>query len=204
MKPRRAYHHGDLRNALVDAAVTLLEARPVAELSLREVARQAGVSSGAPYHHFQTRADLLVDVACRGFEGLAAVVRPIDESDDPPRLRLQKRCEAYIHFAVDHAAHYQVMFSPEIQASAEQARYEAVARREFEGLQRAVGAVVPELAGQALFALSRTFWSAAHGFVLLLLDGTIDTLGESSQRGAAIRTTAVHLTDMVGAQRTQR
>jgi AcrR family transcriptional regulator len=198
MKAHREYHHGDLRKALVDAAASLLEIRSATDLSLREVARQAGVSSGAPYHHYQTKADLLVDVACRGFEGLAAVVQPIDESDEPPQVRLQQRCEAYIVFGVEHAAHYRVMFSPELRTSTEHARYDAIARREFDGLQKAVGAVAPELTGQALFALSRTVWSAAHGFVFLLVEGTINALGPSQQR-AAIRTTAIHLTAMVTA-----
>ena len=67
----KSYHHGDLRHALVAAAIGLLDQRPAAEIGLREVARAVGVSSAAPYRHFRSREDLMTAVAAEGFAALA-------------------------------------------------------------------------------------------------------------------------------------
>ncbi len=71
MTTSRSYHHGDLRASLLDAAEALLEAAPERQLTLREVAKSAGVSHAAPYHHFASLADLLAAIAARGFARLA-------------------------------------------------------------------------------------------------------------------------------------
>jgi AcrR family transcriptional regulator len=70
--PRTSYHHGALRETLLDATLRLIEAEGIGAVSLRRVAREAGVSSGAPYHHFADRADLLAALSARGYELLAA------------------------------------------------------------------------------------------------------------------------------------
>lgn len=198
MSTRGAYHHGDLRRALVEAAVELLGSTTAADLSLREVARQAGVTTGAPYHHFKTKADLLVEVACAGFEGLAQELAFIDAASAAPAERLQKRIEAYVGYALRHGAHYRVMFSPELRSSSELARYERVAREGFAGLVRAVQAVRPDLKRGAIHSLARTTWAAAHGFVLLALDRTLPALEDAdSIASSVIRKTARHLVEMV-------
>src|SRR5690242_14204186 len=71
----KPYHHGDLQNALVDAAQTILEREGPAALSLRAVAREAGVSPAAPYHHFKDKDELITAVANRGFQMLAECMR---------------------------------------------------------------------------------------------------------------------------------
>lgn len=202
MVRRVSYHHGDLRRALVSSAIELLATTSPGALSLREVARHAGVTTGAPYHHFQTKADLLLEVACAGFEGLARELAPIDASEaEVAAERLQKRIEAYIRFALAHGAHYRVMFAPELRTSSELARYEAVARAGFDGLVRAVEAVRADLTGKASQALARTVWAAAHGFVMLALDGTVRALGDEASPSKVIRTTVAHLVAMVLAAR---
>lgn len=200
MARRASYHHGDLRRALVSATIELLATNSPGELSLREVARKAGVTTGAPYHHFRTRADLLVEVACAGFEGLARELAPVDAAAGEAAERLRKRIEAYIRFAIEHAAHYRVMFAPEVRASSEIERYEAVSREGFEGLVRAVEAVRPDLRGSRSRALAQTVWAAAHGFVMLALDGTVHALGVGATPSKVIRTTATHLVAMVTGQ----
>jgi hypothetical protein len=201
MARRASYHHGDLRRALLSSAIELLATTSPGELSLREVARHAGVTTGAPYHHFQTKADLLVEVACAGFEELAGELARVDALPAPPPERLQKRIEAYMRFALAHGAHYRVMFAPELRASSELERYEAVARAGFDGLVRSVEAIRSDLRGKAARSLARTVWAAAHGFVMLALDGTVGALGDEASPSRIVRTTAAHLVAMVSAER---
>ena len=195
--PSRAYHHGDLRRAIVQATIELLETTSASDLSLREVARRAGVTSGAPYHHFKTKADLLVDVACVGFEALGVELAAVDASKASPIDRLRKRIEVYLRFALAHGGHYRVMFSPELVQSTNLASYEAVARAGFDGLVAAVATARPDLDGRAARSLARTVWAAAHGFVLLALDGVVQRLEHEHSSPDPIRATAKHIAGMV-------
>lgn len=199
MSSRRRYHHGDLRRALVDAAIALLDEHGDASaLSLREVARRAGVTTGAPYHHFATRADLLVELAIEGFAALSQALAPVDLSAASPELRLRRRIETYMRFALAHRAHYRVMFAPELATSARAPEYERVARDGFASLAAAVGAVRPGLAAADVFGLARSAWAGAHGFVMLAADGTVERLGgRANELERALRLTARHLTAMV-------
>lgn len=197
MAARRAYHHGDLRQALVGAAIELLETTSAEGLSLREVARKAGVTTGAPYHHFKTKADLLVEVACLGFEALGQRLAVADSSRASAGERLASRIEAYMDFAIEHGAHYRVMFAPELRESSELARYEEVSRRGFEGLVRSVAAARPDVDEVRAQELARTVWASAHGLVLLTLDGTLEALERPKVRSQTLRTTVQHLVSLV-------
>jgi AcrR family transcriptional regulator len=105
----RPYHHGDLRRALIDAARRLLEAEGPAALSLRAVAREAGVSPAAPYHHFKDKAQLLDAVAD---EGWLIMSRTLTEalSQAPAEDRLNPVMLAYVRFARERPALYRVMY----------------------------------------------------------------------------------------------
>lgn len=123
---KRTYHHGDLRRALLDAAWRLVAEKGLAALTLREVARAAGVSHAAPYHHFPTRTALLDALAEEGFAGLDRAMaeaqagpaaggpaevgqtpRPVDGADVMVRIG-----RAYVDFACAHPEQLQVMFRP--------------------------------------------------------------------------------------------
>lgn len=109
-KDARPYHHGDLPRVLLDAAVqAILEVGPAA-VSLRDLARRAGVSHAAPAHHFGDKAGLLTAVAADGFERLAATLR---ETHQRTGSFLEVGV-AYVRFAVTHRAHFEVMFRPEL------------------------------------------------------------------------------------------
>jgi AcrR family transcriptional regulator len=109
-KDARPYHHGDLRQALLDAAVqALLEVGPAA-VSLRDLARRTGVSHAAPAHHFGDKAGLLTAVATDGFRRLAAT---LGEAYQATGSFLEVGV-AYVGFAVTHRAHFEVMFRPEL------------------------------------------------------------------------------------------
>lgn len=105
----RPYHHGDLRRALVDAARRILEAEGPNALSLRAVAREAGVSPAAPYHHFKDKAELLDAVAQEGWEMLDAAMAKA-KSEAQPRNKLNALGIAYVCFARENPALYRVMY----------------------------------------------------------------------------------------------
>ena len=105
----RPYHHGDLRRALVDAARRLLEAEGPSALSLRAVAREAGVSPAAPYHHFKDKAELLDAVAQEGWDILQVQMAEAKNSDKG-RHQLTALGLAYVCFARDNPALYRVMY----------------------------------------------------------------------------------------------
>ena len=106
----KPYHHGDLQNALVDAAQTILEREGPAALSLRAVAREAGVSPAAPYHHFKDKDELIAAVAHRGFQMLSERMRAASEKKDTDAEKGLAIGVAYVCFARDHPAMYHTMF----------------------------------------------------------------------------------------------
>src|SRR3954453_1536093 len=104
--PHRSYHHGDLRRAILTAALDVIAADGPSALSLRDLPRRAGVSHAAPAHHFKDRTGLLTAIAAEGYELLAAALR---EASD-----LKDAGVRYVRFAREHPAHFQVMFAPEL------------------------------------------------------------------------------------------
>lgn len=105
------YHHGDLRNALIAAGVQMLESEGAQGLSLRKLAKQAGVSHNAPYMHFADKEALLAAIAEEGFHILTDAVRSaVDTAGDDWRQQLSAGSWAYVRFALDHPSHLQVMF----------------------------------------------------------------------------------------------
>ena len=104
----RPYHHGDLRRGLIEAAQTVLERDGPQALSLRAVAREAGVSPAAPYHHFKDKSELLVAVAGEGFSALHAAMSEAVQAD--PARNLISMGLAYVKFARAHPALYRAMY----------------------------------------------------------------------------------------------
>ena len=109
-KDARPYHHGDLPRALLEAAVQAIAEAGPAAVSLRDLARRTGVSHAAPAHHFGDKAGLLTAVATDGFQRLAATLRGTYEATGS----FLEVGVAYVSFAVDHRAHFEVMFRPEL------------------------------------------------------------------------------------------
>jgi AcrR family transcriptional regulator len=106
----RPYHHGDLRRALIEAGRGLLEREGIAALSLRAVAREAGVSAAAPYHHFKDRAALLAAIAHEGNAAMHAEMRAAFDGAQPGKPRVVAVGVAYVGFAVANPALYRLMF----------------------------------------------------------------------------------------------
>ncbi|MER5279836.1 TetR/AcrR family transcriptional regulator [Streptomyces sp. NPDC002809] len=164
MTSPRTYHHGDLRRAVLAAALDVIRTEGPAALSLRDLARRAGVSHAAPAHHFKDRTGLLTAVATEGYGLFAAALA------DAPDLR--ERGVRYVRFAAEHPAHFQVMFQPDLYraddpdllAAKERASQEL--RAGVTELPAAGRGDDPRLAGVAA-------WSLAHGFATLLLSGNL-------------------------------
>src|SRR5690242_15476760 len=114
----RPYHHGDLRRALLDAALQLVVERGRPDFTLREVARQAGVSHNAPYNHFADKAELVVALTIEGFHKLEVALRSSYERHaGTPLERTLAVSSAYLRFALDHPAVYSLLFRPELRQS---------------------------------------------------------------------------------------
>jgi AcrR family transcriptional regulator len=172
---RAAYHHGDLRRALLDASLTLVEEAGIGAVSLREVARKAGVSHNAPYHHFKDRGSLLAAIAEEGFAQLAAEMAAARAAAPDARARLQACGLAYVRFALKSAARFKLMFRPELAAPAEEG---ALARASTPALETLTQAIVEaQQAGLAPpgdpMPLVLTSWCAVHGLASLWLDGPL-------------------------------
>ncbi|WP_327429299.1 TetR/AcrR family transcriptional regulator [Streptomyces sp. NBC_01236] len=161
----RPYHHGDLRRAILSAALDVITAEGPSALSLRDLARRAGVSHAAPAHHFKDRTGLLTVIAAEGYELLAAA---LDAADD-----LRDAGVRYVRFAREHPAHFQVMFSPELLREND---VELATARTLAGerLRTAVSALPAEGRGPDTHLAGVAAWSLAHGFATLLLSHNLD------------------------------
>ena len=173
MGKKRPYHHGNLRQALIDAALELIEERGVSALTLREVARRVGVTHAAPQRHFADRAALVAAVAEQGFRGLAAHVAAVRGSARTPAQRLRALGVAYVEYALAHPAHLRVMFSPEVADKSRHPELAAAAQAVHAALVDQIadaqrhGSVAPGDPDELSFAA----WSMVHGCAVLLIDG---------------------------------
>ena len=165
-KPRpRPYHHGDLRRAVLAAALTEIEESGPAAMSLRSIARRADVSHAAPAHHFGDKAGVLTAIAAEGYRLLASMTREAMESGGDFRTVGL----AYVQFAFRYRAHFEVMFRPELYRDDDE---EFVAARGLAGnvLLESVSSVVGD-DEKDLWAGVVGAWSFVHGFETLWLNG---------------------------------
>ncbi|HSI51454.1 MAG TPA: TetR/AcrR family transcriptional regulator [Ideonella sp.] len=169
-KPKTTYHHGNLREALLDAAEALLPKHGAEGLTLREVARQAQVSHGAPYHHFPSREALLAAVAERGFVGLGQAMQSAKGAT--PRDRLVGICEAYVAFAARHPTRFRLMFGPLLASKALYPGLQQAGEQSFFLLLEASREVAPDEA----MPLALAGWSMAHGLAHLRINKVFDSL----------------------------
>ncbi|MGI5217896.1 TetR/AcrR family transcriptional regulator [Nocardia sp. CA-290969] len=174
--PRTSYHHGALRDALLTACLRLIETEGIAAVSLRRVAREAGVSSGAPYHHFPDRAALLADLVTQGFRLLAERLTEARTTADSPTAALLALEQSYIRFARDKPAYFRLMFRPELSQPEKHPDARAAGEAAFGVLAEAVGDCVAagELSPDRAETTVLTVWALGHGLASLWLDGHLD------------------------------
>jgi AcrR family transcriptional regulator len=164
------YHHGDLRRALLASALDILEEG--SEPSLRAVARRAGVSHMAPYHHFPDRRALVAAVAEEGLLALRdALLAAVETAPGNPGRQLLETGVAYVRFAVGSPARYRLMFSAELVERADLPEVQAAADAAYGVLLEAVRREIGEAAPESVVALRALgAWSTVHGLSMLILD----------------------------------
>jgi AcrR family transcriptional regulator len=163
---RDTYHHGDLRATILAQAAVLVADRGAAALSLRELARLAGVSHAAPAHHFADRRGLFTALAAQGWRLLA-------EALAGARPEFGSAAVAYVRFATAHPGHYAVMFDRSLVDAADS---ELLAARAAAGaeLSAGVGTLADPRAAEDPQAAALAAWSMVHGYVMLWLNGQTD------------------------------
>jgi len=184
------YHHGDLHDALLGAAERVLERDGLPGLTLRAVAREAGVSHAAPTHHFGDLTGLLSELAAIGFRRFNAAMIAAAGTETHPLMKALARAKAYVAYARAQPGMYGLMFRTERLDMTRPSLHEA-ATASFEGLASAVGAGRSEkLTGEALSldqaaAIARA-WSLVHGFTTLLLDGRLKDILRRLPEGTGV------------------
>jgi AcrR family transcriptional regulator len=166
------YHHGDLGRALLVAADELLAESGAGALSLREVARRAGVSHNAPYHHFPDRRSLLKRLSERHMAQLLEDQRRAVAGATPGASAIHAIMSAYVDYAVAHPQGFALVFDPEICIpGAPSAEMAPLIRANEELIAEAVVVVDPTLSGERLEATVAGAWSLAHGMATLVVAG---------------------------------
>jgi AcrR family transcriptional regulator len=179
-KEETPYHHGALRDALLQAAERVLERDGLAGLTLRAVAREAGVSHAAPTHHFGDLTGLVSELAAIGFRQFNAAMAASCAPDTPFPAKGLARAKAYIAYAQAHPGMYGLMFRTERLDYSRPSLHEA-AEASFAGLAHAIAASRHEhieeeaLTLEQAAAIARA-WSLVHGFTMLLLDGRLEDI----------------------------
>ncbi len=177
-RPRRPYHHGNQREAILQAALKLVETVGPGGITLRATARLAGVSQAAPYRHFASKEALLAAVAEEGFRALTAMQRDSTRDKADPIEGFQALGLAYIGFASSHPSHFRVMFAPEV---ADKVAYPALAEAAAEAFGLLVDVIAQcqkagKVKGGDPKELALAAWSVVHGLSALVVDRQLSEL----------------------------
>jgi AcrR family transcriptional regulator len=202
-RPRRAprsagatddtpYHHGALRDGLLEAAERVLERDGLAGLTLRAVAREAGVSHAAPTHHFGDLTGLVSELAAIGFRQFNATMEAARAAGAAGLERAMAGAKAYVGYAQAHPGMYGLMFRTERLDMSRPSLREA-ANASFAGLASAVGASRHEQISEQALSLEQAAaiaraWSLVHGFTMLLLDGRLADILRRVPKGTTVET----------------
>lgn len=170
------YHHGDLKNALIQAGVEILASEGLGGLSLRKVAKHAGVSHAAPYSHFADKQALIAAISTEGFKQLFVQIKEIVEAHrDHPKSLLIETAWAYVQFALNQPDRFKLMFSSVLEKEKDYPDFVEYSQKNFAQLVEVV--TVCQSAGilrpgpPDLTAVS--IWAAVHGLVMLILEDQV-------------------------------
>jgi AcrR family transcriptional regulator len=182
IEQKQGFHHGNLRQALVEAALQILVKEGPEAITLREVARRAGVTHAAPYRHFDGKEALLAAVAEEGFRLLHQEMAEAAEGQGgDPLDRIQAFGDAYVRFALKNPSHYRLMYGPEFAHRSQHPALEKASRDAFavllEAVRQAQEAKLSRDGDPVQLALAT--WSLVHGLSLLVLDRQLEDAGIS-------------------------
>lgn len=175
MPAEDTYHHGDLRSALLEAVGGIIDESGVGAVSLREAARRAGVSHSAPAHHFGDKLGLLTAFAARGFEvfGDRLAAAYDQAAAEGPEAQFRAIGFAYLRFAMEHRAYFDVMFRAEMHDQND-AEFHQLSHRAFGVLMSAVDGMDPaDLGNSVPMHVAMKAWATVHGLATLWLDGAL-------------------------------
>ena len=166
------YHHGNLREALIACGLHQLNVGGIQQLSLRGVAKMAGVSPAAPGHHFSDKEGLLAAIGAQGFRDLTALRLSRLSGLEDPEARVRAVFSAYVEFALERPALFHLMFGPEIANKAAHPDFLSESERSYRLLTTVLEAFLADRTGQVIAAEVAAFslWVAAHGLATLLAD----------------------------------
>ncbi len=188
----RAYHHGNLRRALVEAALELLEADGSGAITLRGVATRAGVSHAAPYAHFRDKDALLAAVATEGFRRLLACLRASRQATGASELPLARMGSAYVGFARSHPALYALMFRRSPESHSVPDELDDAAEAAWNELRCVIAVQFPEA---QVHGATVTAWALVHGLASLLNERLVRFDDEASLVEHVTRLFAQRFTD---------
>jgi AcrR family transcriptional regulator len=162
---------GNLRETVLAAAIDIVNNEGVGALSMREVARRAGVSHQAPYHHFADKAEILAQISIQGFELLTEAMNDALASSVEPA---EAAFNAYVTFALNHTGHFKIMFRPELCMVETHEGAKAAADRAMNSLMMLVRRVAPaNISEREAFDWAVLLWAQVHGTATLLVDGPL-------------------------------
>ena len=171
MVPAPSEQHGDVRRLVLDAAIAIIEMDGAESLSMREVARRAGVSHQAPYHYFGDRSGIFAAISEEGFTGLAQAFRDVHETNMPAA---KAGFIAYLNFSRAHIGHFRVMFRNDICGVTTHPSTQIAADSAFDELRLMVSRITgPEIDTNNAFTFATMLWSLAHGLATLVIDGPL-------------------------------
>ena len=171
MVPAPSEQHGDVRRLVLDAAIAIIETDGADSLSIREVARQAGVSHQAPYHYFGDRSGIFAAISEEGFTGLAQAFRDVHETEMPAA---KAGFIAYLNFSREHIGHFRVMFRNDICGVSTHASTQTAADSAFDELRLMISRITgPDIDPNTAFTFAAMLWSLAHGLATLVIDGPL-------------------------------
>lgn len=204
-KKSGAYHHGDLRRVLLETAVRVVEQEGLSALSLQALSKRAGVSSGAPYHHFESREQLLAAIADQGFALLSAEMkRGAARAGTDAASELRGLGEGYLRFALANRGHFRVMFRPELQDHLADP-CEVPGEDSFDMLRASVQRCQAEglaPAGDPM-PLVLVAWAGVHGASTLWIDGSLGSKGLVPSEGVLVDMVARTLVDLITGKRSR-
>ncbi len=172
----------DLRAKLLESSLDLIAKEGIEGFSMREVARRAGVSHQAPYHYFQDREAILAEIVTEGFARLRDDMIAALGAFEDPHARLTAIGKAYLRFALEHPAHFKLMFRSELVQQERHVEAKACAQAAFDVLVSVVGDVASKGGKPADLTLVIAAWSTVHGLATLMLEGKLDRHYGDSRR----------------------
>lgn len=174
--PTKKYHHGDLKNALINAGVEILSKEGIGGLSLRKVAQRAGVSHNAPYSHFPDKQSLIAAISTEGFNRLYNELdAAISTHSKNPKRQLQEGARAYLQFALNNTDTFKIMFSGVLEKEKDYPAFVEISYKTFERVVDVVSACQKAgvLNSDSAEVMAVAIWGQIHGIVSLFLEGQI-------------------------------